>query len=209
MRLAFFLLLLGNLAFYVWSAGYLGPVESGREPERLTQQIAPEKIRIVRDVRPTAPVQAKDCRLVNGLSSTAAASLRSALEGKEGVGVSNATGESVAYWVIIPNMASQVAAEAKLGEVQRRGVSDGSVVADPDSGPFAVSLGVFASDKAAQEHLAELRGRGVRSAVVEARAKSQAGSALEVRGPSAMIQSLADFLPVEAGATLTDCPTSN
>ena len=209
MRLAFFLLLLANLAFYVWSAGYLGPVESGREPERLAQQIAPEKIRIVSDARPKAPVQAKDCRLVSGLSSTAATSLRSALEGKEGVSISNPAGESVAYWVVIPNLATQVAAEAKLGEVQRRGVSDGAVAADPDSGPFAVSLGVFSSDKAAQEHLADLRSRGVRSAVVEARAKSQARSALEVRGPSAVIQSLADLLPVEAGATLTDCPPSN
>ena len=45
-RLAFLLLVLANLAFFVWAAGYLGGTDEGREPDRLRNQINPDKLRI-------------------------------------------------------------------------------------------------------------------------------------------------------------------
>jgi hypothetical protein len=54
MRLAFFLLVLANLIFFVWSAGYLGGQEAGREPQRLANQLNPEKIKVT----PMAPAPA-------------------------------------------------------------------------------------------------------------------------------------------------------
>ena len=48
MRVLFFLCVLANLAFFSWQAGYIGPSpEFAREPARLGQQIAPERIRVV------------------------------------------------------------------------------------------------------------------------------------------------------------------
>ena len=48
MRVVFFLLVLANLAFYGWHAGYIGPgPEPAGEPGRMAQQITPEKIRII------------------------------------------------------------------------------------------------------------------------------------------------------------------
>jgi hypothetical protein len=52
MRLAFFVLLLANVLLFVWGQGYLGTPDDGREPERLSQQMTPEKLRIVPGVAP-------------------------------------------------------------------------------------------------------------------------------------------------------------
>ncbi|MGE5465808.1 MAG: SPOR domain-containing protein [Ignavibacteria bacterium] len=46
MRIAFFLLVLVNLLFFVWSAGYLGGQDEGREPQRLQNQLNPEKMKV-------------------------------------------------------------------------------------------------------------------------------------------------------------------
>lgn len=44
-RFAFLVLLLANGMIFLWGLGQHGQPE-GREPERLTQQLAPEKVRI-------------------------------------------------------------------------------------------------------------------------------------------------------------------
>lgn len=48
MRIVFLVLLLANLVLFVWGQGHLGTQGAGREPERMAQQLAPEKLRIVR-----------------------------------------------------------------------------------------------------------------------------------------------------------------
>lgn len=54
LRLAFFTLLLANVGFYAWRLN-AGPAE-GHEPERLQQQIAPEKLTLILPKKPqTAP----------------------------------------------------------------------------------------------------------------------------------------------------------
>ncbi|MDP1652201.1 MAG: hypothetical protein Q8L56_05695 [Rhodocyclaceae bacterium] len=47
MRLAFLILLLANVLLFAWGQGHLGTPNEGREPERLSQQLTPEKLRIV------------------------------------------------------------------------------------------------------------------------------------------------------------------
>lgn len=46
MRIAFLVLLLANGLIFVWGFGQHGALE-GREPARMAQQLAPEKLRIV------------------------------------------------------------------------------------------------------------------------------------------------------------------
>jgi hypothetical protein len=46
MRIAFLVLLLANLVLLVWGQGHLATQGAGREPERMAQQLAPEKLRI-------------------------------------------------------------------------------------------------------------------------------------------------------------------
>jgi hypothetical protein len=47
MRLAFLALLLANALLFLRGQGYLGTPDAGREPERLSRQLTPEKLRIV------------------------------------------------------------------------------------------------------------------------------------------------------------------
>lgn len=49
MRLLFLVLLLANfvLFLFIWGQGHLGMQDAGREPGRMAQQVAPEKLRIV------------------------------------------------------------------------------------------------------------------------------------------------------------------
>ncbi|MDI6750281.1 MAG: hypothetical protein ACOY6N_06060 [Pseudomonadota bacterium] len=48
MRLAFLILLFANIVLFVWGQGYAGSREAGREPARLTQQLAPDKLTVTR-----------------------------------------------------------------------------------------------------------------------------------------------------------------
>ena len=51
-RLFFFLLVLANLLFNAWTQGYFGAPDDSHEPQRLTQQLNAEKLRIVREFHP-------------------------------------------------------------------------------------------------------------------------------------------------------------
>lgn len=48
MRLAFLILLFANVLLFFWGQGHLGQQQAGREPARLAQQLAPEKLTVVR-----------------------------------------------------------------------------------------------------------------------------------------------------------------
>ena len=47
LRLGFFLLVFANLVFFAWAQGYFGGADPNREPDRLNQQLQPEKLRLL------------------------------------------------------------------------------------------------------------------------------------------------------------------
>lgn len=47
MRVAFLILLLANVVLFFWGQSRLGMGNEGREPERMAQQVSPDKLRIV------------------------------------------------------------------------------------------------------------------------------------------------------------------
>ena len=56
MRVAFLILLLANVILFFWGQSRLGTGGGGREPERMAQQVSPDKLRIVPpDVLKPAP----------------------------------------------------------------------------------------------------------------------------------------------------------
>lgn len=214
MRLAFFLLLLVNLAFYVWSAGFLGGQGGGHEPERLHQEISPEKIRIVSDRRPT-PVKVDKkpiiaCRAISGLGGTDVTAVETLLKGNEGVTVSSNAAPTVsAHWVLIPNLANRPLAEKKLAELRQLGVEDTKIINDEVSGPLVVSLGVFSTDKAAQDYLLALNKKGVRSARTEARERASSPATLEVHAANEFLERLPETLAAYAGVSIGACATAS
>jgi cell division protein FtsN len=73
------------------------------------------------------------------------------------------------YWVHVPPLKSKAEADKKAAELKARGVTEYYVVPDEGAARFAISLGLFKSEEGANTFLAQLRERGVRSAVIAVR----------------------------------------
>lgn len=235
MKALVFLLVIGNLLFYAFSAGYFGRAERP-DAERLGQQVQSERMRIVSRGEPPAapaakapepvapapveepakpemeasateakPATGSECLAWDRLSIGDADRLASALNGKfaDYKLVRRAVnGEGGAWWVYIPPLADKAEADKKAGELRGLGVTDFFPIQE---GPnrLAISLGVFTAEKGAQERLADLKARGVRSARLSVRPGKEGLLRVEASGPAAgkpaLVAAVAKALPkVEA-----------
>lgn len=70
------------------------------------------------------------------------------------------------YWVHMPPLRSREEMDRKTRELEQLGVRDYSEVLEPVRWRYAISLGAFRSEAGAQAYLEQLRGQGVRSAVL-------------------------------------------
>ena len=73
-------------------------------------------------------------------------------------------------WIAALTALSAAEAEKKTGELKARGISEFTVVQNDEQWSNAIALGEFKTDEAANTFLAQLRQKGVRSAVVGQRA---------------------------------------
>jgi hypothetical protein len=71
--------------------------------------------------------------------------------------------------VFIPPLKTKAEADKKAGEARALGVEDLYVVQDSSAQRFAISLGAFKTEEAANNYLAQLRQKGVRSAAAAPR----------------------------------------
>jgi hypothetical protein len=117
-----------------------------------------------------------------------------------------ASAEGNGWWVYMPPLGDKAAADKKTRELKALGVSDYFVVQE-GANRHAISLGVFSSEKRAQERLTELQGQGVRSARIGIRPDKDGNLRLEVRGPQdgrdALLAALAKAVPKSKAQ---DCP---
>ena len=176
MRTLFLTLVLANLAFFAWWQ-FLAPPETGADPTPLARQIEPQGLRIVtvaEDAAPAAPkpaaaaaAQPAACLEWGSFTLTDAPRAEKALEplalgprlGQRRVE------ESAGWWVYIPPQGGRQAALKRAGVLKGLGVEDYFVVQEEGPTRWAVSLGVFRTEAAAQARLAALRERGVRNAL--------------------------------------------
>jgi hypothetical protein len=180
-------LLFANCAYFAWSQGLLAPLglapESAREPQRLEQQIRPEVLRVApaaSEPTPTAPVPpeapasqpeasapAAACLQAGPLDNAQAESLRRALAAG-GVPTTAWTLEPIAppdRWIVYMGRYTDAdALEKKRAELRALRV-DTAPVTQAALAP-GLSLGVFSTQESANEHLAQLTRRGVRTARV-------------------------------------------
>ena len=228
MKVLVFLLVLANLLFYAFSAGYFGRPDNP-DAGRVNQQISPERMRIVsRGEAPAAPAKtdipkpvvveaapqeaaavpareaapepaakevvataskppeiAQVCLAWEHLSAPDADRLAAMLAGKYAdfkVSRRVIAAEGNGWWVFIPPLAGKADADKKAGELKQLEISDFFVVQDGPS-RFAISLGVFSSEKGAQDRLADLKVKGVRSAKVGPRPGKDSTVRLQAQGP--------------------------
>lgn len=228
MRLAFFLLLLINVALYPFVSGLIAGKGDGSEPLRMASQMKPDSIRILPSDAPSpssaaGTVAAPDvanavvagseapavCRALDGLSRDQVDALNARIGAEQlllQLSESEQT-ETTAWWVHIPDMQTRQLAERKQAELRALGVREMIVMADPaDPQKLAVSLGLFKTEAAAKELLATLNGQGVRSARIAPREGRAGRYRIEVRGAGPDLAALFDSFPaLDETTQRTDC----
>jgi hypothetical protein len=194
MRAFVFFLILFNLLFLAWTQGYFG---SPANPDalRVQQQLLADQIRVVaQDVPPTetnksekiqaAPERkaAESCFLLNDLPPKDADNFEKLLAEKLPAAktVRTANAGSTNYWVFIPPLDNKQEAEKKATQLKNHDVPEFFVIKDPGPNRFAISLGIFSSREAAEERLAVLREKGVKSAKIGTRENKPESASIEV-----------------------------
>ncbi len=89
--------------------------------------------------------------------------------------------ETATHMVYIPSQGSKEGADKKVGELKRIGVGDYFVIQDQSALKWGISLGVFKTEEAAKQHLAQLNNKGVRTARIMPRAVSSTRFAFQFR----------------------------
>jgi hypothetical protein len=227
-RALFLLLVLANVAFFAWTR--LGaPGGAGADPAPLGRQISPEKLRVVppeelarlsapKSVAVAAPppppqAQAQVKCIEWGAFAPAQATRAETALATLGLGErlsQRRTEETAGWWVFIPPPAppasARQAALRKAGELKKLGVQDYFIVQEEGPNRWAVSLGVFRSEEAAQARLAALRSQGVRSARIGPRDMQVAKVWLQVKGVDAALEkSLQQAAQQQDGTELREC----
>jgi hypothetical protein len=185
MRVILILLLLANAALFALTR--IDKVAAG-EPQRLAEQVQPDKIRLltaqqVAQLNPAkAAVLADVCAEWGPLND---AEYRRAVAEiaplNLGTLLSQRRVESEAFLVTLNGFANRAAAERRAGELRARGVSDVAVV--ERGGNAQVSLGVFRTEQAANGRADALAQAGITGTRVSPRTGGVVQSLIVVRDP--------------------------
>ena len=205
LKTAVFFLLLVNAVLFALIGGYLEPlVPSGREPQRLQQQIGLDKIRLLGTAAIAAPVTSAPlslppaaagapaespvasvaCIELGDFSQNESARLEAQLAALSLTDrlTRRPVGDGKSYMVYIPSQGDKESAERKSRELRRLQVEDFYVLQESGELRYGISLGVFKSKAAAEQHLVELNLQGVRSARIGARGAGLNKVAFQLRG---------------------------
>ena len=165
MRVLFFLLLAANLGLggYAWYASQ----QINPDAELLRQQLNADKIRVIAP-RPMVTARPKPaaCLEWGTFGPTDLKAAQSALDALDhGPRVtSKEVAVQVGFWVYVPPLRNKAEVDRKIAELQDLGVRDYFAIETAGASKYAISLGVFRTEDAANNYLEALRQRGVRSA---------------------------------------------
>jgi hypothetical protein len=185
LKFIFWSLLCLNVLLFAFGHGYLGNTMPGeREPQRIARQLNTDKLALLsasaaRQAAPAAPAEPEPapapvaapaavlvvCTEIGGVGEREARRLDKLLApldlgdklSKEEV----AAQEISSHMVMIPPLGSKEAADKKAAELKELGVSNYFIMNDSSAAKWAISLGVFKSEAAAETLLAALKKQGV------------------------------------------------
>ena len=180
MKLAFLALFLANVLLYAWQQGLLGfTPETGREPQRTAQQIAPESLHVltaaeiaklrsvVQPGKDSAVMLAQSCLEFGDFSGEVLAQVQPRID-VLGLKDRLATVQVEApgwYLVYMPPMKTRAEADARARDLrQQSGVKDLFVIGEASPMRNGIALGSFRDRELASGFLAELESRGVKGA---------------------------------------------
>jgi hypothetical protein len=203
MRIVLILLLLANIALFALTRL---DAYGGGEPQRLAEQVQPEKISLLTPQQVAALGPGKAAALsdvclewgplteperTRALADLAPLAL--------GTLVSQRRVETDGFLVTLQGFASRASAEKRIAELRARGIDDVSVL-DLGGGQYAVSLGLYRSEQAANGRADALAQQGVAGGRVVPRAKGVPQTVIVVRDPpQPAVARLRDLLPAYPG----------
>ena len=216
MRALFLFFVLANVAFFAWSH-YVAPQAAPADAAAVARKSEPDKLKLVppgqlpppKPVSSPSPATGMACLEWGSFTLADYQRAEKTLEplGLTGRVAQRRTEEIAHWWVFIPPQANRQAALRKGMELKALGVEDFFVVGEPGDFQWAVSLGVYRTEEAAQARLAGLRAQGVRSAVVGARDAVVPKVWLQVKGVDAALEArLKDIARQVEGSELRGCP---
>ena len=182
-----------NALLFALGQGYLGTGRGAeREPARSMQQLNADKLKLISSASATAaappaapPAALTACTEIGNFSGADAARFEAGLAPLalgERQARRNLPGQEISsYMVFIPPQGSKEGADRKAAELKQLGVSNYFVMADNSALRWAISLGVFKSEAAAQNLLAALIRRGVHSARIAPHMASSKLMAFQLR----------------------------
>jgi cell division protein FtsN len=177
LKFIFICLLIANaLLIALWQGYIANPVYEPRQPQRLSQQEAASHLKLISADEATAPVKpeikeqpkqqtfaclewgnfqtADISKVEDKLKALAFGSRQSRVNVQDNSGT----------MVYIPPLGSKEAADKKALELTHLGVHDFYIVQDQSNMRWSISLGVFKTEEAAKQQLANLVAKGVHSA---------------------------------------------
>lgn len=199
MRWMFALLLIANIAFF--AAMQLPRDKAGSDTLASHAPYLGEKVRLIaEDGSPAtapsqpapAPIAPQVCLEWGLFAGQELAQARAALKplklDDSDIGVRSAPAKTSTWWVYIPPLKSKQEANQKVEELKRLGIQDGFVMQDNNPWRYAVSLGVFSTQEAANKYLAQSREKGVKSAQAAPRNQEDGHSSIIIKAGGADIE---------------------
>ncbi|MEN6587322.1 MAG: SPOR domain-containing protein [Sulfuricella sp.] len=213
MRWVFALLLLGNIAFF--AAMQLPQNKSSSEALASHAPVHAEKVRLIAEDEtpaasasppaatvPAAPQVCLEWGLFADQELTKAQAALGALKlGDSDISVRSVPAKSSTYWVYIPPLKSKQDANKKVEEIKGLGIQDSFVMQDNNQWRYAVSLGVFSTQEAADKYLAQIREKGVKSAKAAPRNQEGGHSSMIIKSAGANIEAELVKLKLDFPAT--------
>ena len=211
-RFFFWMLLLSNLVLLTLMPGPL-PGFSSLEPERLAQQLKPESIRLLSNpltnaAAPAMPAPA--CTEIGDFNSSTATKFEARLARLKlpTLPAKQMVQPPTSSLVFIPPQPDEAAANRRLAQLRAQGFNDVSVVKEPLSRRWGISVGLFSSGELALAQLESLKKAGITDARIEEHPLNSARYAYRLQGLVADEKpELKAMLPDFPGAEIRSCKT--
>jgi hypothetical protein len=215
LKTLFWLLLIVNGGLFALHRGYLGSlIADGREPQRVANQLHADRVQLVSasaanglatpasapapqegphaaaqpsliactEIGNFAPAEAK--RFEERLAELALGDRQARHNVKE----------VTSHMVYIPPQGDQEAADRKASELKRRGLTNYFIIQDNSNLRWGISLGVFKTEEAARNQLADLNRQGVHSARIGARSITGSKMAFQLHNLDAATKTRLDSI---------------
>ena len=113
------------------------------------------------------------------------------------------------HWVYIPPKTSRAGADRALADLKKLNITGVNILLEPGEWNFAISLGVFRTKAEADERLAEIRTKGLKTATYRQREQTLTMTALVLREPpQSTVSKLEELRTQISGTSITTgaCP---